>query len=256
MTIDFGKTAQDYRSHRQGFPPAFFERLQSLGLIGANRRVLDVGTGTGTLARGAALTGSEVVGTDISAEMLAAARILDEQVGVTVDYQVAPAEESGLPGASFDVVTAGQCWHWFDRARAAAEAMRLLKPGGTVVIAHLDWIPLPGNVVEATEQLILRYNPDWKMGGGTGMYPAWLSDLAVAGFGAIETFSFDVDLVYTHEAWRGRIRASAGVAASLSVEQVQAFDAELAALLQRDFSDDPLTVHHRVWAVMGRKASV
>ena len=48
-----------------------------------------------------------------------------------VEYHVAPAEETGLPDDNFDVVTAGQCWHWFDRPRAAAEVARLLRPGGT-----------------------------------------------------------------------------------------------------------------------------
>ncbi|MBF8270444.1 MAG: hypothetical protein HW386_2153, partial [Gammaproteobacteria bacterium] len=36
---------------------------------------------------------------------------------------------------------------------------------------------------------------------------------------------------YTREGWRGRIRASAGIGASLSLTEVQAFDADLAAML-------------------------
>ena len=170
-----------------------------------------------------------------------------------VTYHIAPAEQTGLDAGAFDLVTAGQCWHWFDRPTAAQEVKRLLVAGGAVVIAHLDWIPLPGNVVEATEQLILRHNPNWAMSGGTGLYPAWLADLASAEFTDLETFSFDLDLTYTHEAWRGRIRASAGVAASLSVEEVAVFDRELRDLLQSDYPDDPLAVHHRVWAVIGHK---
>jgi len=122
-----------------------------------------------------------------------------------------------------------------------------------LVIAHFDWIPLPGNVVEATEQLIVQHNPEWKMGGGRGMYPRWLTDVANAGFQHIETFSFDEFTPYTHEAWRGRIRASAGVSASLSPEQVARFDAELQQLLQIRFSADPLAVHHRIFAVICQK---
>ena len=66
--------------------------------------------------------------------------------------------------------------------------------------------------------------------------------------------SFETDVPYTHEAWRGRIRASAGMAASLLPEKVAAFDAEHAALLARDFPADPLAVPHRCWAVWGRKS--
>ena len=42
---------------------------------------------------------------------------------------------------------------------AALEARRLLAPSGRLVIAHFDWLPLPGNVVEATEALIKAHNP-------------------------------------------------------------------------------------------------
>ena len=106
-----------------------------------------------------------------------------------------------------------------------------------------------GNVVAMTEALVERHNPAWHLGNSSGIYPAWLSDVAEGGFGALETFSFDVELSYTHEAWRGRIRASAGVGASLDAAAVAAFDAELAAELKRNWPADPFPVPHRVWAL-------
>jgi len=57
MAIDFGKTASDYARHRAGFPDAFFERLFSDGTVRPGQSVLDLGTGTGTVARGLALRG-------------------------------------------------------------------------------------------------------------------------------------------------------------------------------------------------------
>lgn len=254
---DFGKTSADYARHRAGFPPELFDRLSRLGVGREGRRVLDLGTGTGTLARGFALRGCagrgcEVVGLDPSAEMLGEARRLDAEAGVRVGYVVGRAEETGMPDGAFDVVAAGQCWHWFERDAASREARRVLAPGGRLVIAHFDWIPLPGNVVAATEDLIEAHNPAWRMGGGTGIHPAWLADVALAGFGEIETFSFDTSVPYTHEGWRGRIRASAGVAASLPPEGVAAFDADLEELLRTRFPDDPLAVPHRAFAVVCR----
>ena len=252
MKVDFGKTSSDYGNHRAGFPDSFFERLRQFGIGAPGQRSLDLGSGTGTVARGLAALGSEVLALDIAAPLLREAARLDAQSGLHAAQAVGQAERTPLSAAQFDVVAAGQCWHWFDRPAAAREVRRLLRPQGWLVIAHFDWIPLIGNVVAATEDLIYRYNPNWDMHAGTGLYPAWLADVAQAGFESLVTFSYDVWQRYSHAAWRGRIRASAGVAASLPPERVAEFDAELAKLLARRFQDDPLEIHHRVWALLCR----
>ncbi len=258
--IDFGRTAEDYARHRAGFPAELFRRLRAFDISLPGQRILDLGTGTGTLARGFAAHGAHVIGLDRAAALLGAAQTLAHREGVRLETVQAMAEGLPFPSATFDVVSAGQCWHWFDRKRAAAEASRVLKPGGKLVLAHFDWLPLPGNVVEATEQLIIRYNPPWAdlevlaLSGSTGIYRDWPTDMALAGFTGIETFSFDVDVPYTHEGWRGRIRASAGVAAAgLSPETIAAFDADLARLLREHFPQEPLQVPHRVFATMASR---
>lgn len=255
LDVDFGKTAADYGKYRAGFPDKLFDRLFTAAIVSSGDTVLDLGTGTGTLGRGFTLRGCVVTGLDPSQAMLDEARRIDIEAGVATSYVAARAEELPFGDAAFDVVCAGQCWHWFERARAAVQARRVLKNGGRIVIAHFDWIPLPGNVVDATEQLIMRHNPQWKMNGGTGLHPRTLADVAIAGFTDLETFSFDLGVPYTHEAWRGRIRASAGVAASLSPEKVAEFDDDLARLLKRDYPQDPLSVPHRVWVLTAFKGT-
>ena len=252
MDVDFGKTAYDYARHRAGFPDRFFDRLFKDGVVAKGERVLDLGTGTGTIARGLAKRGCLVTALDPSGPLLEQAKALDREAGVAVDYIQARAEQTGLPDAQFNVVIAGQCWHWFDRPQAALEARRLLASSGRLAIAHFDWLPLPGNVVEATETLIRAHNPAWTLHGGTGFYPAWFADLSQAGYVDIESFSFDVAVPYSHEAWLGRIRASAGIAASLPPDAVERFNASHRELLAQNFSSDPLHIPHRVFAVFGR----
>lgn len=252
MTVDFGRTANDYGKFRAGFPAEFFERLSAYGVGQPGQRVLDLGTGTGTVARGLALRFCVVTGRDRSDALIAEGRRLDAEAAVDIAYRIATAEDSGLLAGAFDVVTAGQCWYWCDAPAAAGEALRVLAPAGTLVIGHFDWIPLTGNVVDATERLIERFNPQWHLGGKNGIHGEFLADVSMAGFRDLETFSFDIDAPYTQEGWRGRIRASAGVGASLPPEQVAAFDAELKGILKRDFPADPLAVPHRVWALIAR----
>lgn len=246
---DFGKAARDYGTFRAGFPDSFFQRLLPLGVGLKHQTLVDLGTGTGTLARGFALRGCNVIGIDLDSQMLEQAQILDRQANVSVRYLNASAEATGLDAQQADVITAGQCWHWFDQEGAIAETLRLLKPHGKLVIAHFDWLPLAGNVVEATERLIEQHNPDWHLGGGLGLHPEWLPGLGEAGFCNLETFSYDVDVPYTPEAWRGRIRASAGITA-LEPEAVQTFDAALSHLLASQWPSEVLQVPHRVFAII------
>jgi len=252
VQVDFGKTAGDYAAHRAGFPKSLFDRLAAMGVGRSGQRVLDVGTGTGTLARGFARRGCTVTAIDPSEPLLVEARRLSEDEGLQVEYLVGRAEDLEVPTGSFEVVSAGQCWHWFDRPAASRECLRVVTPGGALAICYLDWLPVPGGVVAATEALVLQHNPHWDAAGGLGMYPQWTVDVRAAGFEDLETFSFDLDIPYSHEAWRGRIRASAGVAASLPPDAVAAFDAELSELLHRDFPTAELAVPHRVWALVAR----
>jgi len=251
--VDFGRAAGDYGRHRRGYPEVVFERLRERYGVGVpGQRVLDVGTGTGQMARGLARGGAAVTGLDRSAELLEAGEVQDRAAAVRVRRVRARAE--ALPfGVAFDVVSVVQAFHWLEQPRFLAEARRVLVPGGRLVIGQFDWLPLPGSVPEATEALILEHNPGWALGGLDGLPTHFVHAVQAAGLRAIETFSLDVDVATTHADWRGRIRASAGVAAGpLSPAEVVRFDGELAALLAERFPDDPLAVPHRVFCLVAR----
>jgi len=246
---NFGAAAADYGTFRAGFPDSLYDRLSEFGVGSSDQKIVDLGTGTGTLARGFAVRGCDVVGIDPDDRMLSQARELDSQRSIRVKYVQATAENTGLEDSSIDVVSAGQCWHWFDRPKATQEVLRILKRGAKLLIAHFDWLPLAGNMVEATESVIEAHNHEWNFGGGRGMYPEWLPGLSEGGLQDLETFSYDTDVPYTPEAWRGRIRASAGVAA-LSPDEVETFDRNLAEILSDRYPSEVLEVPHRVFAIV------
>jgi SAM-dependent methyltransferase len=85
----------------------------------------DCGTGNGQAARALAEHFHRVHATDLSAEQIAQA-----EIDPRIDYRAAPAEASGLPGHSCDLVTVAQALHWFCGDAFYAEVRRVLKPGG------------------------------------------------------------------------------------------------------------------------------
>jgi len=246
--VDFGRTSKDYAKHRAGFPDSFFAEIKKRGWLTDTKTLLDIGTGTGTLARGFAKEGLTVTGLDPAENQIQAARELDTAAGVNIEYVVSGAEDIPLPDQAFDTVTAGQCWHWFDPDKVAAELRRVLKPNGKVVIAYFDWIHRAGNPVDVMAKLREKYNPGWKGEFPLGFYPQGPDELILAGFTAADSFVYSEDIPYTHAGWRGRMRAYAGIGGSLPQEKVDAFDREFAAALQERFPNDVMKVEHKVWA--------
>ena len=99
--------------------------------------VLDVASGTGVVARLAAAragTSGRVVASDISGAMLAhAANVAAPAGSAPIDYLEASVTELPLDDGSFDVVLCQQGMPFFtDRPGAAAEMLRVLRPGGTI----------------------------------------------------------------------------------------------------------------------------
>jgi SAM-dependent methyltransferase len=86
--------------------------------------VLDVGCGTGKLARLIAERGVSVLGVEIDERMAEVARAHG------IDVEIGGFEAWDPAGRSFDVIVSGQAWHWIDPDRGAAKAAALLSPGG------------------------------------------------------------------------------------------------------------------------------
>jgi SAM-dependent methyltransferase len=123
----------------QRFAPVV-ERVVAHASLTAGRHVLDLGTGTGAVAeRAAQVVGPQghVVGVDISPDMLALAQRRMAAGGLTnVRLREGRAESLPVEDAAFDVVLASlSLMYVLDRAAAAREIARVLRPQGRLVAA-------------------------------------------------------------------------------------------------------------------------
>jgi ubiquinone/menaquinone biosynthesis C-methylase UbiE len=103
-------------------------------------RVLDLATGTGWTSRVVAKRGATVIGADIAADMIAAARERAKAVGLDIDYCIGDAERLPFADGEFDAVisTCGVMFASRPEA-AAAEIARVTRKGGRVALT--TWLP-------------------------------------------------------------------------------------------------------------------
>jgi SAM-dependent methyltransferase len=123
----FSRLASQYVTCRPHYPPELFGFLAEL----SPRRMLawDCAAGSGQAALPLARWFSRVLATDVSRAMLERAPAHPQ-----VEYRVGPAEHSGLPDGSADLVTVAQALHWLELPAFYAEADRVLVPGGVLAV--------------------------------------------------------------------------------------------------------------------------
>jgi ubiquinone/menaquinone biosynthesis C-methylase UbiE len=132
-TTRFTSRVEAYERYRPSYPPEVLELARRECGLTAGSRVADIGCGTGLMARIFLDAGCEVFGVEPNAGMREAG---ERAVGGYPGFHsvAGRAEATTLKGTSFDLVTAGQAFHWFEPEAACAEFRRILKPSGWVML--------------------------------------------------------------------------------------------------------------------------
>jgi ubiquinone/menaquinone biosynthesis C-methylase UbiE len=240
--FDWGRASADYAKYRDIYPEEFFQRIADLGLCVNGQKVLDLGTGTGVLPRSMYRYGAQFTGTDISENQIAEARRLTDERGMKIDYLASPAEELSFPPNTFDVITACQCFFYFDHIKVMPKIAELLKPEGRLAVLYMVWLPQEDKIAEASENLVLKYNPVWSGGHGT-KHPTFIPEVYNQMFEKETEFLYDLDVPFTRETWNGRMKACRGIGASLPDEKIAEFEKEHMELLQK-IAPEHFTIRH------------
>ena len=211
----------------------------------SGQRVLDVGTGTGVLPRNMYRYGADWTGTDSVEAQIREARRLSK--GMEIAYEVAAAEELDFPEGSFHVITACQCFFYFDHERACPRFFRMLEPGGRLLLLYMAWLPFEDEIAGKSEELVLRYNPSWS-GAGETMHPIDIPDCYGERFTLVSSEEYPLSVPFTRESWHGRMRACRGIGASLPAEELAEWETEHLAMLAETAPEEFEVKHYAACA--------
>jgi SAM-dependent methyltransferase len=190
----FGADAAAYDRFRPSYPDRLITDLMATN----PRTALDVGCGTGKVARLLAGRGVEVLGIEIDDRMADIAR----GHGITVEtgaFETWPDQ-----GRRFDLVVCGQAWHWVDPAAGPPKAAQVLAPSGLLAL-FWNYTELDGPTAAAmdaaytgtgvAEQSVVR-------GGGPDNLSRDVASLHDSGlFSPVQQRSYDWELTYSREQW-------------------------------------------------------
>ena len=250
--FDFGKTSEDYAKYRDIYPQEFYDRLLQKGLCVRGQNILDIGTGTGVLPRNLYKYGGKFVGIDVSANQIEQAKLLAKQSGMDIKFECVCAEDIDFAPNTFDVVTACQCFTYFNHETLAKRLFDMLKGGGKFAILYMAWLPYEDEVALKSEELILKYNPVWT-GCGEVRHNIEIPSIYKDYFDIEYQEVFDLDVPFSRESWHGRMRSCRGVGASLSQEDMAKWEKEHISMLENNAPQKFAIKHYGAICVLCKK---
>lgn len=204
-TRRFSTRVDNYIKYRPSYPAAVIDLLAHECQLTPASIIADVGSGTGILSELFLQHGNVVYGVEPNPEMRAAG---DHLLRGYPRFRsvAATAEATSLPADSVDFITAGQAFHWFDKIRARAEFLRILRPGGWVVLIWNDRRTATSPFLEAYERLLHTYATDYSVVNHKQVDDAVIGPFF--GAGGYKRHSFENQQLFDYAGLTGRLLSS------------------------------------------------
>ena len=161
VTQRFGDRVSHYAKARPTYPAGVLDFLASDFGLAAGQIAADLGSGTGIFSGLLIERGLTVHAIEPNAPMREQA---ERSYAGRVEFvsHAARAEDTGLPDASVDWVTAAQAFHWFNVDRVRTEVRRILRPGGCCALVWNDRQTAASSFARAYEDFLIQWSVDYE----------------------------------------------------------------------------------------------
>jgi ubiquinone/menaquinone biosynthesis C-methylase UbiE len=231
----FTGTASAYAEFRPPYPVELIDLLA--GVAPGHDRLVDLGCGTGELARPLSRRFGEVLAVDPEPGMIAAGTQRAAADGIdNIGWLVAKAETAELgPPHSVDLLTIGSAFHWMDRPLVLQLARTVLRPAGVLAVVggNSPWTgsqPWQQVIVEVLEQLL---GPGRRAGDGVFRRPAEPHQVVLArhGFSDVEQRDFATPYEWTLDTILGYLGSTSFASRAVLGDRAEEFETILTARL-------------------------
>ncbi len=241
----FGENAEQYDRVRPRYPESLVDFLLADGA----QRVLDVGCGTGITSRLFLARGCEVVGVEPDPRMAEVARRSGQRV------EIGTVEDFDAGDLPFDLLIAGQSWHWVEPQRGAERAVSALRPGGRIGLFWNQAHPA-SEVGRAMKESYNRHAPELAQRSvllgvpHSGLYAMVKESLESNGqFTDVSEETFEHNAVYSTQHWLD-LTMTHSDHWTLPPEQLSALLNDLGQMIDSVSGEVP--VHYETTLVTGR----